>query len=165
MTNSTKTWLWIGGAAALVWYLSRKSGSLKGLGDAPPTDVSRQSDLLNLCENYCGMEAHLTDSAATTGDPKYVAALDKVRQMRREAMSKLLPPDASGNSWCLTKHAIAGAMHAREVGDKCMAEGNPEDAQAFYKQSQELKNSALAIAATATPGGQCPVCQADSQGV
>jgi len=49
MRDSTKTWLWIGGAAALVWYLSRKSGSLKGLGDADPDklDVSRDSDLVD----------------------------------------------------------------------------------------------------------------------
>ena len=161
MKDSTKTWLLLGGAAALVWYLSRKAAALKGLGEAP-ADISRQEDLVNLVQNQCGLEAHLTATAAETGDPKHVAALNSVRKMRREAMSKLLPQDAGGQSWCLVKHACAGAMHAREVGDKLASEGNTADAQAFYKQSQDLKNSALAIAATATPGGQCPVCKGDS---
>ena len=158
MKDSTKTLLLVGGAAALVWHFARKGG-LKGLGQAPATDVSQQEDTVNLVGNLCAMEAHLCSSAGSTGDPKYAGALDKVRQMRREAMSKLLPPDAKGTSWCLVKHACAGAMHAREVGDKLLSEGDSAGAQQFYEQSQTLKNSALAIAATATPGGQCPVCE------
>lgn len=163
MKRDSQDWLILGGLAVGLYVAGRYllRGSLTGLGDADPDklDVSKAEDLCNAVANLIGTEQHLVSSAARTGDAKYVGALNRVREMRRSMMAKLLPADAKGEAWCLTKHLLAGSLHAREVGDKCAAEGDQATAQEWYKQSQELKDSAIALASTASSGGQCPVCK------
>jgi len=163
MKKDTKDWLVLGGVAlgayALMKFLA--TGSLRGLGDADPDklDIGKTSDLCDSVSHLLALEDHLTSSAGKTGDPKFVAALDGARKMRREMMAKLVPENAQGELWCIVKHVLASSIHAREVGDKLVAEGRAEEAQQFYAQSEELKKSAIAMSATAKAGGQCPVCR------
>lgn len=161
MKQSTTNMLMLGGAVALAWYLLRKQSALKGLGDADPAklDVSGGEDLCNLISNCLGAEQHLSASAALPGGEKFIGPLQRMREMRRKAMAKLLPADAEGQIWCVTKHLLAASMHSKEVGDKLSAEGKPEEAKAFYEQAEELKKGALSMSAGAKAGGQCPVCQ------
>lgn len=151
------------GAAALLgyWLMKKASGGMHGLGDADPQklDISKDEDLCNFIANCLGAEQHLCSSAALPNGEKFIAPLQKMREMRREAMAKLLPADAEGQTWCLVKHLLASSMHAREVGDKLAAQGQAQGAKPFYEQSEELKKSAIAMSATAKAGGQCPVCK------
>jgi hypothetical protein len=157
----TQNWLMLGGAAALVWYMIRKQQGLKGLGDADAAklDVSKDADLVSSVQHLLALEDHLASSAGKTGESKFVDALGRVRQRRRELMAKLVPENAEGETWCMVKHCCASAEHTREVADKLASEGRGDEARSLYATSEELKNSALAMAATARPGGQCPVCQ------
>lgn len=161
MTKNTKDWLVIGGVALGAYALLKfmTTGSLRGLGDASASDVSKDEDLCQSIQNLLALEDHLASSAGQSGEQKFVDALNRAREMRRNMMSKLLPADAAGQSWCIVKHCLSAGVHAREVGDKLTAEGKPDQAQEFYKQAEELKQSAIAMSATAQSGGQCPVCK------
>lgn len=148
----------LGGLLVGAYVVSRlaKGKSLLGLGADERKDVPAYDDWVEACGHMIGMESHLAASAAD--DPSYLDALNNCRNLRRETMAQMIPENAAGAVWCMCKHAMGGCQHMREVGDKLLAEGRPEEAQAFYAGSQKMKKTALALAANAKPGAQCPVC-------
>jgi len=151
--------LFLIGGAALAYFVLKPSFGLRGLGDARSTDISGQEDLVRAIQNFIALESHLESSAASTGDQKFLDALDRAREMRREAMAKLMPGDAEGEAWCCVKHLLGSSMQLSEVGHKHLAMGQKDEAQKYFVMAKEAKDGALAIAAGSKSGAQCNVCR------
>lgn len=102
-----------------------------------PKDLSSDQDLTIGIMNLISIEEHLMFSGAKTGKHEYYDLINQVREMRKNAMLKIIP-SYEGEVWCISKHLLAAAMRVFEVGTKALAAGDKDTAYSLFDQSYEL---------------------------
>ena len=100
-------------------------------------DLSSDQDLTIAIMNLISIEEHLMFSGAKTGKHEYYDLINQVRDMRKNAMLKIIP-SYEGEVWCISKHLLAAAMRVFEVGTKALASGDKKTAYELFDQSYEL---------------------------
>ena len=102
-----------------------------------PKDLSSDQDLTIGIMNLISIEEHLMFSGAKTGKHEFYDLINEVREMRKNAMLKIIP-SYEGEVWCISKHLLAAAMRVFEVGTKALASGDKKTAYELFDQSYEL---------------------------
>lgn len=102
-----------------------------------PKDLSSDQDLTIAIMNLISIEEHLMFSGAKTGKHEYYDLINQVRDMRKNAMLKIIPA-YEGEVWCISKHLLAASMRVFEVGTKALASGDTQTAYDLFDQSYEL---------------------------
>lgn len=102
-----------------------------------PKDLSSDQDLTIAIMNLISIEEHLMFSGAKTGKHEYYDLINQVREMRKNAMLKIIPA-YEGEVWCISKHLLAASMRVFEVGTKALAAGDKETAYNLFDQSYGL---------------------------
>ena len=102
-----------------------------------PKDLSSDQDLTIGIMNLISIEEHLMFSGAKTGKHEYYDLINQVREMRKNAMLKIIP-SYEGEVWCISKHLLAAAMRMFEVGTKALGAGDKDTAYSLFDQSYEL---------------------------
>lgn len=102
-----------------------------------PKDLSSDQDLTIGIMNLISIEEHLMFSGAKTGKTEFYDLINDVREMRKNAMLKIIPA-YEGEVWCISKHLLAASMRVFEVGTKALAAGDKETAYSLFDQSYEL---------------------------
>ena len=87
--------------------------------------------------NLISIEEHLMFSGAKTGKTEFYDLINDIREMRKNAMLKIIPA-YEGEVWCISKHLLAASMRVFEVGTKALAAGDRETAYSLFDQSYEL---------------------------
>lgn len=102
-----------------------------------PKDLSSDQDLTIGIMNLISIEEHLMFSGAKTGKHEFYDLINNIREMRKNAMLKIIP-SYQGEVWCISKHLLAAAMRIFEVGTKALASGDNKTAYELFDQSYEL---------------------------
>ena len=102
-----------------------------------PKDLSSDQDLTIGIMNLISIEEHLMFSGAKTGKHEFYDLINDIREMRKNAMLKIIP-SYQGEVWCISKHLLAAAMRVFEVGTKALASGDKKTAYELFDQSYEL---------------------------
>jgi len=102
-------------------------------------DLSSGEDLSLAIMNLVSLEEHFFYTAQKTNKGKYLDLLDKVRQMRKELLAKIVK-DPEGEVWCVSKHLLAASMRLMEVGTKALGQGNKSEAEDLFVKAYELYN-------------------------
>ena len=102
-----------------------------------PKDLSSDQDLTIGIMNLISIEEHLMFSGAKTGKHQFYDLINDVREMRKNAMLKIIP-SYEGEVWCISKHLLAASMRVFEVGTKALAAGDSKTAYELFDQSYEL---------------------------
>ena len=102
-----------------------------------PKDLSSDQDLTIAIMNLISIEEHLMFSGAKTGKHEFYDLINEVREMRKNAMLKIIP-SYEGEVWCISKHLLAASMRVFEVGTKALAAGDKETAYNLFDQSYGL---------------------------
>ena len=102
-----------------------------------PKDLSSDQDLTIAIMNLISIEEHLMFSGAKTGKHEYYDLINEVREMRKNAMLKIIPA-YEGEVWCISKHLLAASMRVFEVGTKALAAGDKQTAYDLFDQSYGL---------------------------
>lgn len=100
-------------------------------------DLSSDQDLSIAIMNLISMEEHFFFSYGKTKDKKYLHLLDQVRQIRKEALKKIIK-EYEGEVWCISKHLLAASMRFMEVGTKYLTKGDQTQAQDMFNKSYDL---------------------------
>ena len=102
-----------------------------------PKDLSSDQDLTIGIMNLISIEEHLMFSGAKTGKHEFYDLINDIREMRKNAMLKIIP-SYQGEVWCISKHLLAASMRVFEVGTKALASGDKKTAYELFDQSYEL---------------------------
>ena len=102
-----------------------------------PKDLSSDQDLTIAIMNLISIEEHLMFSGAKTGKTEFYDLINEVREMRKNAMLKIIP-SYEGEVWCISKHLLAASMRVFEVGTKALAAGDKQTAYDLFDQSYGL---------------------------
>lgn len=102
-----------------------------------PKDLSSDQDLTIAIMNLISIEEHLMFSGAKTGKHEFYDLINEVREMRKNAMLKIIPA-YEGEVWCISKHLLAASMRVFEVGTKALASGDKKTAYSLFDQSYGL---------------------------
>lgn len=102
-------------------------------------DLSSGEDLSVAIMNLLGIEEHLFFTGAKTNKGDYLELLNKVREMRKELMKRIVK-NPEGETWCTSKHFLSASMRLMEVGTKALGMGNSSEAQEMFRKSYELYN-------------------------
>ncbi|MDW3024305.1 MAG: hypothetical protein R8N50_01295 [Alphaproteobacteria bacterium] len=102
-----------------------------------PKDLSSDQDLTIGIMNLISIEEHLMFSGAKTGKTEFYDLINEVREMRKNAMLKIIPA-YEGEVWCISKHLLAASMRVFEVGTKALGAGDKKTAYDLFDQSYEL---------------------------
>lgn len=100
-------------------------------------DLSMAEDLSLAVMNLISLEEHFFFTGEKTGKPDYFETSKEIRQIRKEAMEQLVPKH-EGETWCSTKHLLAGTMRLIEVANRFQAEGEKEKAKEMYDRAYRL---------------------------
>ena len=102
-----------------------------------PKDLSSDQDLTIAIMNLISIEEHLMFSGAKTGKHEFYDMINEVREMRKNAMLKIIPA-YEGEVWCISKHLLAASMRVFEVGTKALSAGDKKTAYDLFDQSYGL---------------------------
>ena len=102
-----------------------------------PKDLSSDQDLTIGIMNLISIEEHLMFSGAKTGKTQFYDLINEVREMRKNAMLKIIPA-YEGEVWCISKHMLAASMRVFEVGTKALPAGDKQTAYDLFDQSYGL---------------------------
>lgn len=102
-----------------------------------PKDLSSDQDLTIGIMNLISTEEHLMFSGAKTGKHEFYDLINEVREMRKQAMLKIIP-SYEGEVWCISKHLLAASMRVFEVGTKALAARDKQTAYDLFDQSYGL---------------------------
>ncbi len=102
-----------------------------------PKDLSSDQDLTIAIMNLISIEEHLMFSGAKTGKTEFYDLINDIREMRKNAMLKIIP-SYQGEVWCISKHLLAASMRVFEVGTKALSSGDKKTAYELFDQSYEL---------------------------
>jgi len=100
-------------------------------------DLSSGEDLSIAIMNLVSLEEHAYFSYMKTGDEKFLELLNKVREIRKEHLKKIVKGN-DAEVWCMSKHLLASSMRLIETGNKFLKEGKKEGAKKLYEDAFEL---------------------------
>ncbi|MEK7190067.1 MAG: hypothetical protein AAB666_03785, partial [Patescibacteria group bacterium] len=69
--------------------------------------------------------------------PQYFDLLQKVREMRKELLKKIVP-NPEGEVWCISKHLLAASMRLMEVGTKLLNQNRKKEAEELFAKAYDL---------------------------
>lgn len=100
-------------------------------------DLSSDEDLSVAVMNLIGLEEHFFFTGAKLGKPQYFDLLQKVREIRKELLKKIVP-DPEGEVWCISKHLLAASMRLMEVGTKLLNKDRKKEAEDLFQKAYDL---------------------------
>jgi len=102
-------------------------------------DLSSGEDLSIAIMSLISLEEHFYFTAQKTGKHGYYNWLDKVREIRKEMLKKLVS-EPEGEVWCISKHLLASSMRLIEVGTKELHNKKANEAEKIFNRAYELYN-------------------------
>ena len=100
-------------------------------------DLSTEEDLSIAIMNLISLEEHFFFTAEKTGKSDYLDLLNETREIRKSLMRKMID-EHEGETWCISKHLLAGTMRLTEVGTKYLTDGKREEAENVFKQAYRI---------------------------
>ncbi len=100
-------------------------------------DLSSGEDLSIALMNLVSLEEHAYFSYMKTDDRKFLDLLNKVREIRKEHLKKIVKEN-DAEVWCMSKHFLASSMRLIETGNKFLKEGKKQEAEKMYGDGFEL---------------------------
>lgn len=100
-------------------------------------DLSSGEDLSIALMNLVSLEEHAYFSYIKTDDKKFLELLNKVREIRKEHLKKIVN-ERNGEVWCMSKHLLASSIRLIETGNKFLKEGKKKEAEELFKDAFEL---------------------------
>lgn len=100
-------------------------------------DLSSDEDLSIAIMNLVSLEEHFFFTGAKTKKEKYFDLLERVREIRKELLKKIVK-DPEGEIWCISKHLLAASMRLIEVGTKYYSKDEKEQARDLFKKAYDL---------------------------
>ena len=100
-------------------------------------DLSSDEDLSIAIMNLVSIEEHLFFTGAKTNKEEYFDLLQKVREIRKELLKKIIK-DYEGEIWCISKHLLAASVRLIEVGTKELNKGNKKEAKNLFSKAYDL---------------------------
>lgn len=101
-------------------------------------DLSAKEDLAVAVMNLISLEEHLFFTAQKTKEENYYDLLNKVREMRKKFLKKIITKEPKSQEWCISKHLLSATMRLIEVGTKKLNTGNRKEAEEFFESAQNL---------------------------
>lgn len=103
-------------------------------------DISAGEDLSIALMNLISLEEHFSFSYMKTEEEKYLNFLEKVREVRKELMNKIVSKEEKDYSekWCISKHLLASSMRLMETGTKCLHDDKKEEAKDMMVKAFDL---------------------------
>ncbi len=100
-------------------------------------DLSSDEDLSVAVMNLISLEEHFFFTGAKLGKPQYFDLLQKVREIRKELLKKIVP-NPEGEVWCISKHLLAASMRLMEVGTKLLNQNRKKEAEELFAKAYDL---------------------------
>jgi hypothetical protein len=100
-------------------------------------DLSMAEDLSIAVMNLISLEEHFFFTAEKTGKDSYFDSANDIREVRKETL-KALVGEHEGETWCATKHLLAGTMRLIEVGTKLHSDGKKDEAKAMFDRAYKV---------------------------
>jgi len=100
-------------------------------------DLSCDQDLTFAIMNLISIEEHFIFTGAKTGKNKYCDLVNKVRNVRKELLQKLVK-EPEGEVWCISKHLLATSMRLMEVGTKQLGINKKQEAYDFFQKAYDV---------------------------
>ncbi len=98
-----------------------------------------QEDLAVAIMHLISLEEHFYFTYEKTKKEEYLDLIEKVRNIRKDAMTKIIK-EPEGELWCCSKHILGAVYRFFEVGEKLFSEGKKDEAKSFYESAYELFN-------------------------
>lgn len=117
--------------------INRFLEKIKKLEKGEKLDLSSDEDLSIAIMNLISIEEHFFFTYSKTKDVKYLNLLNKIREMRKSALKRIIK-DYEGEVWCISKHLLAASMRFMEVGTKFLTKGDKKNAQEMFEKSYQL---------------------------
>jgi hypothetical protein len=115
-------------------------------------DLSSDEDLSVAVMNLVSLEEHFFFTGAKLGKPPYFDLLQKVREIRKELLKKIVS-DPEGEVWCISKHLLAASMRLMEVGTKLLNQNRKKEAAELFQKAYGLYSLFWGINLKAVPLG------------
>ncbi len=100
-------------------------------------DLSSGEDLSIALMNLVSLEEHAYFSYMKTEDEKFLELLNKVREIRKEHLKKIVKEN-DAEVWCISKHLLASSMRLIETGNKFLKERKNQETEKLYEDAFEL---------------------------
>lgn len=100
-------------------------------------DLSSDEDLSIAIMNLISIEEHFFFTGAKTGKTDYYDLLDKIREIRRDLLGKIIK-EYEGEVWCISKHLLAASMRLIEVGTKYHNRGQKKQSEEMFTKAYDL---------------------------
>lgn len=100
-------------------------------------DLSSDEDLSIAIMNLISIEEHFFFTGAKTGKPEYFDLLNKVREVRKDLLKKIVK-EYEGEVWCISKHLLAASYRLMEVGTKQLGLGKKAEAEDLFQKSYDM---------------------------
>lgn len=100
-------------------------------------DLSTTEDLSIAVMNLISLEEHFFFTGVKTGKDEYFDTVQEVRNIRKEALEKLMPHH-EGETWCISKHLLAATMRFIEVGNKLQSENKKDEAKKMFERAYKV---------------------------
>lgn len=100
-------------------------------------DLSLAEDLSLAVMNLISLEEHFFFTAEKTGKVDYFEISKEIREIRKGAMERLVDKH-EGETWCATKHLLAGTMRLIEVANRFQADSKKNEAKEMYDRAYRL---------------------------
>lgn len=94
-------------------------------------DLSSEEDLSIAIMNLISLEEHFFFTAQKTGKDDYLDLLQETREIRKKLLAKMIDRH-EGETWCISKHLLAGTMRMMEVGTKYLNDGKKQEAREMF---------------------------------
>ena len=110
---------------------------IQELKKAEKFDLSMDEDLSIAIMNLISLEEHFFYTAEKTGKDSYLDLLNETRTIRKELLGKMIPQHEV-ETWCISKHLLAGTMRIMEVGTKLLGAGKKEEAKQMFHNAYKV---------------------------
>jgi hypothetical protein len=100
-------------------------------------DLSTTEDLSIAVMNLISLEEHFFFTGVKTGKDEYFDTAHEIRNIRKEALEKLMP-NHEGETWCISKHLLAATMRFIEVGNKLQSENKKDEAKKMFERAYKV---------------------------
>lgn len=110
---------------------------IQELKKAEKFDLSMDEDLSIAVMNLIGLEEHFFFTAEKTGKDSYLDLLNETRAIRKDLLGKMIS-EHEGETWCISKHLLAGSMRIMEVGTKLLGAGKKDEAKQMFHYAYKV---------------------------
>lgn len=101
-------------------------------------DLSLGEDLSIALMNLISLEEHFMFSFMKTKDSKFLEHLEKIRELRKKLLERIVKKNDNSEKWCISKHLLAVSMRLTEVGTKYLHEGKLKEAKNSFNEAFDV---------------------------